>query len=318
MNAYGPTPWLQRHWDGRAAANFIGGGLGSGLLVAAAAAHWLDWPWRLALLVGVVAIGIGLFCVWLEIGRPWRAMNVFINPRTSAMSRESMAAVTAFAIAGVAFVTDLRWASAVTAVAALYFVWCQARMLRAARGIPAWRHPAIVPLVVGSAVADGVAVYAVLQLPARVFAPVGQIGLLVASLLALVVVRWWLWHRYRLQLGGSASPQLRAVLDRLAQVQRRAHLAAGALLVLALAVPLAAPVLVAVAGSVAATAGAWLRFALIRRAAFNQGFALPRLPVRGTARQGPSAPPPQTSVQRPVRTASRPAPAPATAAGGRG
>jgi len=29
---FGPAPWLQQSWDGRAAGNFIGGGMGSGLI----------------------------------------------------------------------------------------------------------------------------------------------------------------------------------------------------------------------------------------------------------------------------------------------
>ena len=40
----------------------------------------------------------------------------------------------------------------------------------------------------------------------------------------------------------------------------------------------------AVAGFAAVFAGAWLKFTLITRAGFNQGFALPHLPVRGVRR----------------------------------
>ena len=35
------------------------------------------------------------------------------------------------------------------------------------------------------------------------------------------------------------------------------------------------------AGGAALAAGAWLKFALVTRASFNQGFSLPHLPVRG-------------------------------------
>jgi phenylacetyl-CoA:acceptor oxidoreductase subunit 2 len=52
-------------------------------------------------------------------------------------------------------------------------------------------------------------------------------------------------------------------------------------LLLALAatlIPAAAPL----AGAAAIATGLWLKFTLVVRAAFNQGFALPRLPVRGT------------------------------------
>ena len=40
----------------------------------------------------------------------------------------------------------------------------------------------------------------------------------------------------------------------------------------------------ALAGLLVAATGAWFKFALITRGAFNQGFALTRLPVRGVAR----------------------------------
>ena len=38
-------------------------------------------------------IGAGLTCVWLEIGRPLRAINVFFHPQTSWMTREGIVAV---------------------------------------------------------------------------------------------------------------------------------------------------------------------------------------------------------------------------------
>jgi phenylacetyl-CoA:acceptor oxidoreductase subunit 2 len=43
-------------------------------------------------------------------------------------------------------------------------------------------------------------------------------------------------------------------------------------------------VLLAVAGVCVAATGAAFKFTLITRAAFNQGFSLPRLPVRGVPR----------------------------------
>ena len=40
----------------------------------------------------------------------------------------------------------------------------------------------------------------------------------------------------------------------------------------------------ALAGGLAAAGGALFKFMLVTRAGFNQGFALPHLPVRGTRR----------------------------------
>ena len=44
-----------------------------------------------------------------------------------------------------------------------------------------------------------------------------------------------------------------------------------------------APWLAAVAGLLAAAAGAWFKSTLMLRAGYNQGFALPHMPVRGVA-----------------------------------
>ena len=44
------------------------------------------------------------------------------------------------------------------------------------------------------------------------------------------------------------------------------------------------PLFAAIAGLMAAGAGAYLKFTLVTRAGFNQGFALAHLPVRGQPR----------------------------------
>ena len=86
----------QRHWDARAALNFMLGGSGAGLMVASMAIDPVS-PWPLALALGLV--GAGLTAVWLEIGRKTRALHVFFNPFTSWMTRESFAAMILFPLA---------------------------------------------------------------------------------------------------------------------------------------------------------------------------------------------------------------------------
>ena len=88
------TARRQTYWDIRAAGNFIGGGSGSGLIAVSALAALTGEleAARLPMLAGVVLVGLGLSLVWLEIGKPWRALNVFFHPQTSWMTRESLVA----------------------------------------------------------------------------------------------------------------------------------------------------------------------------------------------------------------------------------
>src|SRR5262245_14636116 len=140
----------QRHWDARAALNFICGGSGAGLIAAAAL---FDPPSPWPLVCALALIGVGLTAVWLEIGKKARALHVLFNPYTSWMARESFAAALVFPLA-LGSVLTLRLIPA-AAIAALLFLWCQARILRATRGIPAWRAPQVVPLVICTGLAEG-------------------------------------------------------------------------------------------------------------------------------------------------------------------
>ena len=238
---------LQSSWDARAAANFMLGGAGSGLL---AFSSFVQSPYPLVL--GLVLIAAGLGAVWLEIGRKLRALHVFFNPFTSWMTRESFAAVVLFA-SGVSFLAfQQRILLYATALAALAFLYCQARILRAAKGIPAWRAPEVVPLILFTGLAEGAGLALFFGLDPMLF---------VAALLA----RAYSWHRYR---AAVKSPAL--------VIPGRSLVWAGTILALVI-LPFAAPL----AGLLALVAGAWLKLALVTRASFNQGFALPHLPVRG-------------------------------------
>jgi phenylacetyl-CoA:acceptor oxidoreductase subunit 2 len=143
---------IQKHWDVRAALNFMLGGSGAGLMIWTALLK-VSSPWPVALSLALV--GAGLFSVWLEIGRKLRAAHVFFNPFTSWMTRESFAALAFFILGGAAlFYPELGSGAAIMAAA---FLYCQARILRAAKGIPAWRTPLVVPLIVVSGLAEGAA-----------------------------------------------------------------------------------------------------------------------------------------------------------------
>jgi len=277
--SYGPNPWQQAHWDWRAAGNFVCGGAGAGLLVFAAFGGAQGGARAGLLLLGLGLVGLGLVCVWLEIGRPLRAIHVFFNPRTSWMSREAFTAALLFpaGVAGAAGVAPAAW---VTGLLALVFLYCQARILRASRGIPAWRQPGIVPLIVATGLVEGCGIYLILQ-PLH-----GQGGqVLMAVFAGLVAARWANWVSYRRRLGASAARPALAALDRVGDTLQRA----GTYLAFALIAPVGIGLatgavgllLTAAAGAAAAWPGAVLKHTLITRAGFNQGFALAAMPVRG-------------------------------------
>src|SRR3990167_6824726 len=156
--SFGPNPWQQTSWDARAAGNFIGGGAGCGLLVFTWLAQAQGSLRSVMIVLALALVSLGLLCVWAEIGRPWRAINVIFNPRTSWMSREAALAPLllgsgALALLGVTAALPL------AALLALGFVYCQARILQAAKGIPTWREPLTVPLLVATGLAEGAGLF---------------------------------------------------------------------------------------------------------------------------------------------------------------
>jgi phenylacetyl-CoA:acceptor oxidoreductase subunit 2 len=274
--SFGPNPWQQTQWDWRAAGNFIGGGAGSGLVMLTAVSGVQGTAAALLLAAGLALVGLGLACVWAELGRPLRALHVFFNPRSSWMTRESVAAtllmpVGAAAVYGAhAGAANLGW---LAGLAALAFVYCQSRMLQGARGIVAWREPMTVPLLLATSFAEGAGLL-LLALPWHGSA----VALPLAA--ALVLLRAVVWQRYRRRLAGRLAARSAAALDRAGRVL----LIGGTLLPLLLLVAslaAAAPVVGAVAGLLAAIGGSYLKFVLVTRAGYNQGFALEQVPVRG-------------------------------------
>lgn len=283
---YGPDPWQQTQWDWRAAGNFVCGGAGGGLIVFAALSGAQGVALAALLLGGIALMGAGLLCVWLEIGRPLRALHVFFNPRTSWMTREAFAGAMLMPIVLVTAVgwVELRWPAALLALA---FVYCQARIVQAAKGIPAWREPLLVPLLVLTGLAEGGGLLLLMQSVQVVGRP-----LLMGLVGALVVARALAWHVYRRRLAAHAVPRALAALDAAGEwLQYAGSVLPLLLLALALAFPISghaggalAAALLVVAGLLVVGAGAWLKFTLITRAGFNQGFALAHLPVRGVRR----------------------------------
>jgi len=277
--SFGPNPWQQTSWDARAAGNFICGGAGAGLIVFTALSG-AQGPALTALMVGGLGlVGAGLFCVFLELGRPLRAINVLFNPRTSWMTREAFTAALLFPT-GLAAAAGLPGFRLLAALLALVFVGCQGRMLQAAKGIPAWREPLLAPLIVTTALTEGGGVF-LLTAPLHGAATEA----LTAAFGMLVIARVLAWLVYRRRLDGKLATGADTALDRAGRVLQFAGTLAPLALIAMIGSGIVAgePILVmaAVAGLAALLAGSYFKFALVTRAGFNQGFALPHLPVRG-------------------------------------
>jgi len=275
---YGPKPWRQTNWDFRAAFNFIFGGSGAGLLVFVALSGLGGDAMRAEVLLGMALIGAGLISVWFEIGRPWRAMNVGFNPFTSWMTRESFAAGAVFALGlAAAWLASAALAQA-AAVAALVFAYCQGRILQAAKGIPSWRLPALGWLNFTTALAEGAGLYVTLAAWFDTPAP----GMLAYFSLALIA-RGLAWSIYRAGVAKTAARPALAALDRAGKLLIQfGSIAPLALLLLGLIAGDVARIAALLAGAAALATGWQFKFVLIARAAYNQGFSLPHLPVRGT------------------------------------
>jgi phenylacetyl-CoA:acceptor oxidoreductase subunit 2 len=277
--SWGPAPWQQRSWDWRATGNFIGGGAGSGLIVFAAVAKAGGPALTGLMLAGLALVGLGLLCVWLELGRPLRALNVFRNPRTSWMGREAWTSTLLFpaGLLAAGGVPGFAW---IAAALALVFVYCQGRMLQASKGIPAWREPLVAPYFVVTALAEG----------GGWFFVTGKLhGSGTQELLVgfgvIVLARILVWLTYRRRLAGQTARGAAIALDGAGRVLQIAGTIVPLVVVVAIAVGAVTGTLIvtlsALAGLAAALAGAWAKYTLIGRAAYNQGFALAHLPVRG-------------------------------------
>lgn len=284
-------PQHQTNWDWRAAGNFIGGGSGSGLLLFAAISSATGSLPAAPVVIALALIALGLFCVWLEIGRPWRSMNVTRHMQTSWMTREALLVPLLFGAGLTAVVVGSVVALWISALLAMLFLYCQARLLNAAKGIPAWRQKRVVPLIAVTGLTEGAGI--LMLLTALAGAPPYMLWL-PATLLVLLLLRALLWRGYRSNLATRGAPQQSlAVLDQLElPFIKIGHWALTPVLVLLLLQPTLAGAqwLTALAGLVAA-AGGWLfKYKLIVRAGYNQGYALPHVPVRGGAGPGSGLP----------------------------
>jgi phenylacetyl-CoA:acceptor oxidoreductase subunit 1 len=276
----------QTFWDIRAAMNFVLGGIGAGTAIMAyllsLAGGISQGDLILPYAVAGAIMAVGLFCVWLKIGRPLRAPLAVLRPQSSWMTRELYAAWVFYLVLLADWVAPSPWFDGAVALAAVAFLVCQARILFASKGIPAWRAAEIPSLLIVAGLAEGVGVLAIMGAVLPMIVRPGALGAATGMVLAMMAAYRWFEYIDNSRAAGIEQ-DARAVLHRLTPW----------LLSLGYGVPFllygvflfnGGPWLAAAAGGVAIAAGIVWKSAVILRAGHFQGFALPKLPQRGSGR----------------------------------
>ena len=293
----------QTLWDFRAAMNFTLGGMSAGLVVIAFVFSGFGVVSTATLtalnITAGLGMAIGLGSVFLEIGRKSRFLYVLRRPQSSWMSRETYAVAVFYPAIGLAAVNPIALWFGLAASAAAAFLFCQARILYMAKGIPAWRAPAVPWLVVATGLLEGVALLSIyIAISGNPAAwPFSGGTRLVPDLHwvagaggALTVVTMVIWQSYCANATGAGiGPLARDQLLRLDPWLRwggYALPAGGFAVAAALGIenPAAAGVL-AVSGALSVAGGSALKITLIVRACHEQGFAIPRMPQRGSGQR---------------------------------
>lgn len=204
---------LQKFWDWRAAMNWIFGGIGSGLLAFSMILIVADViPMTMAknlILCSLTSISIGLFFVFLKIGRKLRFWRAVLRPQTSWMTRELYVVAVLFPVTLYSAVNPHRFSLMLSGLLGLSFLYCQAMILFKARGIPAWRSREIPWMIFCSGLLEGLGfLQIILGLQGY---PLNQ-SLTMLSAVILICVSLILWVRYSMKKDEPFPPLAMSVI----------------------------------------------------------------------------------------------------------
>jgi phenylacetyl-CoA:acceptor oxidoreductase subunit 1 len=291
IRSRGVEPWHQPHWNWKAAGNFLCGGAGTGLFAVAAVTGLDGETFTMPALIALALVAFGLFLLVFKIGRPLRSIYVLRQPQRSWMSREAWVAGVFFPLALLAVWFENGALVVIAAVFGLLFLYCQAMMVKEAKGIPAWRSPVIVPLIAVTGLTEGAGLFLAMVPLLPELVPVAPP--VAAAMLALVAGRGLAWMSYLTGLRNVGAPtRTFEVLNAYRPWFLAFGLAVPAVaFTLGFIVPTIATPLFALGGICAFAAGWALKFIVITRAGYNQGFALDHTPVRGSGTSGPPVKP---------------------------
>ena len=279
----GGEPRHQKHWDWKAAGNFLCGGAGSALFVFAIFGGLVGTPFVALGLLALAMVTLGLFGLLFKIGRPARSLYVLRQPQRSWMSREAWIAVFFFPAAVISLWMGSAQMAVIPAVLGLLFLFSQAMILKEAKGIPAWRSPRTVPLIVSTGLVEGSSLFAITAaiLPSFHSVEYTAAGTL-ATLIALRSIAWLAYFN-ALKSGGAPTRTLQVLGNFQPWIFAFGIAVPIGLIGTGFVAQIAAPTLFAVAGSSAFVMGWLMKFILVTRAGYNEGFAIRRLPMSGAS-----------------------------------
>ena len=274
---------LQTFWDYRAAMNFIMGGMGSGMIVSTALAG-LDGAVasglipQLFVFAGII-IAIGLLFVLMEIGRKERFWYALFRPQTSWMTREVwiVGALYPLIAANLIWSTPALWLA--TGLAGAAFLFCQAQILFAGKGIPAWRAPLVPAMIILTGLTEGTAL-ALLAHGVVSLDPMPPSLILLAAMLALGTLILWMTYVGSARRNGIPALARKVILA-INEIVVMAW-AAGIVVLIAGLIAVATGNFVLIGALLLVGAGTIWKFTIITRAAYQQGFVLPQAPGRGS------------------------------------
>lgn len=276
--------------------NFTLGGMSSGLAVVAGLVFGLGIiPAQTALraeTVAAIGMALGLASVFLEIGRKPRFLFVLLRPQSSWMTRETYAVAVFYPVVALA-----QWHPApvwieLAGLSGAVFLLCQARILYAGKGIPAWRAPAVPWLLGATGLLEGTALMVlVVGMSTGTLVLPGALPFsgVLASMLTFVI-----WRRYceRARAAGL-GPAARDVLRTLDPwLTWGSYMFGGSLFALGWAGGVTegwGPLACLLGAVVVLAGGVALKMSLVTRASFHQNFEIPRLPRRGSGRRAAPA-----------------------------
>jgi phenylacetyl-CoA:acceptor oxidoreductase subunit 2 len=202
-----------------------------------------------------------------------------LRPQSSWMSREVWAVGMLYPLIAANFLWSSPQLWLATGFAGAAFLFCQARILYAAKGIPAWRVPLIPALVIASGLTEGAgaAMLALTTLGQTMLPP--ALALLSLILVPATAALWYIYVRRAPQnrIPAMARDVLTGITDVLLM-----WWAVAAVILLACLLLAPPPAYFAFAGIMLIATGAIWKTMVIVHASHQQGFVLPQAPGRGS------------------------------------